>query len=77
MSSRRRTNKKFWSRVFLSFLLYIVIVPLIFLLLDRHRLIDEFREAPWQVILKISGIAFGISLVINFWGHRDPELRKY
>jgi len=77
MSSRRRTNKKFWNRVFLSFLLYSIVVPLIYLLLDRQHLINGFKEDPWLVILKITGIALGISLVMNFWGPRDPELRKY
>lgn len=77
MSSRRRINKKFWKRVFRLTLIYIIIIPVIFYLLDRSSVNEDLKKAPFEFILKMAGIAFGISLIISFWGHRDPELRKY
>jgi hypothetical protein len=77
MSSRRRITKKFWNKVFWLTLVYIVIVPVIFYILDKSSVNEELKTAPIQFIFKMAGIALGISLVISFWGHRDPELRKY
>jgi len=77
MSSRRRANKKFWNKVFRLFLLYLVLVPLLFLLLDRSTVYQEVREDTFVFILKMAGIALGIALIISFWSNRDPELRKY
>lgn len=77
MSSRRRANKKFWNKVFRLFLLYLVLVPLIFLILDRSTVYQEVREDTLVFILKVAGIALGIALIISFWSNRDPELRKY
>jgi len=77
MSSQRRANKKFWNKVFRLFLLYLVLVPLIFLLLDRSTVNQEVREDSLVIILKIAGIALGIALIMSFWSNRDPELRKY
>ena len=77
MSSRRRANKKFWNKVFRLFLLYLVIVPLIFLILDRSTVYQEVKEDTLVFILKMAGIALGIALIISFWSNRDPELRKY
>ncbi len=77
MSSRRRANKKFWNKVFRLFLLYLVLVPLIFLILDRSTVYQEVKEDTLVFILKMAGIALGIALIISFWSNRDPELRKY
>ena len=77
MSSRRRANRKFWNRVFRLTLIYLIIVPIIFYLLDKTSVSQELKTAPIEFIAKMAGIAFTISLVISFWGHRDPELRKY
>ncbi len=77
MSTRRRAIRKFWNRVFRLTLIYLVIVPIVFYFLDKNNLQSEFKTAPFGLILKVAGIAFGISLVMSFWGHRDPELRKY
>lgn len=77
MSKRRRTNKKLMTKLFRLFLLYIVIVPLVFFLLDKSNTLDSLKTAPWEFILKVSGIALAIALILSFWGHRDPELRKY
>jgi hypothetical protein len=77
MSSRRRTNKKFWNKVFRLTLIYLLIVPVIFYLLDQSSVSSELKKTPVIFLLKMAGIAFGISLIISFWGHRDPELRKY
>lgn len=77
MSTRRRTNRKFWNRVFRLTLIYLIIVPVIFYFLDKSSVSNELKTAPAGFILKMAGIAFGISLIISFWGHRDPELRKY
>lgn len=77
MSSRHRTNRKFWNKVFRYFLIYLIVVPLIYFFLDHSSLIAEIKSEPFLFILKIAGIALGISLVISFWGQRDPELRKW
>jgi hypothetical protein len=77
MSSRRRINKKFWIKVFRLTLVYLVIVPVIFYILDKTSVSEDLKTAPFLFVLKMAGIAFGISLIISFWGHRDPELRKY
>lgn len=77
MSTRRRAIRKFWNRVFRLTLIYLVIVPIVLYFLDKNNLQSEFKTAPFGLILKVAGIAFGISLVMSFWGHRDPELRKY
>ena len=77
MSSRRRATKKFWNKVFRFFLLYLVLVPLIFLILDRSTVYQEVREDTFLFILKMAGIALAIALIISFWSNRDPELRKY
>jgi hypothetical protein len=77
MSSRRRANKKFWNKVFRLTLIYILIVPVIFYLLDKSSVTSDFKTTPVSFILKMAGIAFSISLIISFWGNRDPELRKY
>ncbi len=77
MTNRRRTNKKFWIRVLRLTLIYLIIVPIVFFFLDKSSFTNELKSAPLELILKMAGIAFGISLVISFWGHRDPELRKY
>ena len=77
MSTRRRINRKFWNRVFRLTLIYLIIVPAVFYFLDKTSVSTELKTAPVEFILKMSGIAFGISLIISFWGHRDPELRKY
>lgn len=77
MSTRRRANRKFWNRVFRLTLIYLVIVPIIFYFLDKTSFQNDLKTTPVTLLLKMSGIAFGISLVMSFWGHRDPELRKY
>lgn len=77
MSTRRRTNKKFWNRVFRLTLIYLIIVPIVFYFLDKSSVTAELKNTPIEFIFKMTGIAFGISLIISFWGHRDPELRKY
>mgnify|MGYP001168769702 FL=1 len=77
MSTRRRVNRKFWTKVFRLTLIYLIIVPVVFYLLDKSSVSLDLKTAPVSFILKMAGIAFGISLIISFWGHRDPELRKY
>jgi len=77
MSSRRHANKKFWNKFFRLFLLYLVLVPLIFLLLDRSTIYQEVRKDSLVFILKIAGIVLGIAMIISFWSNRDPELREY
>lgn len=77
MSTRRRANRKFWNRVFRLTLIYLVIVPIVFYFLDKTSFQNDLKTTPVTLLFKMSGIAFGISLVMSFWGHRDPELRKY
>ncbi len=77
MSTRRRTNRKFWNKVFRLTLIYLIVVPVVFYFLDKSSVNTELKNAPVGFIFKITGIAFAISLIISFWGHRDPELRQY
>lgn len=77
MSNRRRTKRSIRNKVFRLFLLYIILVPLVFFLLDKSNTLESLKNETWLFILKMAGIALGISVILSFWGHRDPELRKY
>lgn len=77
MSNRRRTKRSIRNKVFRLFLLYIILVPLVFFLLDKSNTLESLKNDTGLFILKMTGIALGISVILSFWGHRDPELRKY
>jgi hypothetical protein len=74
--SKRRT-KKFWKSVVVLFAIYVVVVPAVFLLLDSSLVVRHFNKDPFAFILKLTGIAFGIALLISLWQSRDPELRGH
>lgn len=76
MSNRRR-NKRFWKSFLILFLIYLVVIPAVFYLLDAERVTKLFSEDSFGFILKMTGIAAGISLIINIWTKRDPELKEY
>ncbi len=72
-----RIDKRFWRSFFIYFLVYLIVVPLIYFILDGSSFMTSFRsDATWH-ILKIAGIALGIAIIVSLWGARDPELRKY
>lgn len=73
----RIRQKKFWKSLLLYFLIYLAAVPLIYFVLDTSSFTSAFKEEPWWNVLKIAGIALGISLIITLWTKRDPDLRKY
>ncbi|MBE2230918.1 MAG: hypothetical protein IAE96_09760 [Chitinophagaceae bacterium] len=77
MTNRQRSSKKFRIKVIRFFLIYLLLIPLVLYLLDKNMVTDELKSAPVLFTLKMAGIALGISLVISFWGQRDPELRKW
>ncbi len=77
MSSRARATRRFWRSVLQLFLVYLVIIPVIFFLLDQDTFLKWFREEPVLFPLELAGVAMGISLLISFWSRRDPELRKW
>jgi hypothetical protein len=77
MSSRKRANKKFWKSVLILFAIYSVIVPAVFLLFDSTAVSRHFNKDPFDFVLKMAGIAFGIATIISLWLSRDPELRRW
>ena len=77
MTNRPRSSKKFRNKVILFFFIYLLIIPLVLYLFDKTMVTEELKSAPFPFILKMAGAAMGISLIMNFWGRRDPELRKW
>lgn len=77
MSSRIRARKKFWRSVLQLFVLYAVLIPVVFYILDTQTFSRLFRKDPVLFCFELAGAAFGISLIINFWSKRDPELQKW
>lgn len=77
MTNRQRSSKKFRNKVTRFFFIYLLLIPLVLYLLDKNMVTDELKSAPVLFTFKMAGIALGISLVISFWGQRDPELRKW
>jgi len=77
MSNRTRARKRFWRSVFRLFALYALLLPLVFFLLDRPLFISLAKDDIALFCVELLGIALVISLVINLWSHRDPELQKW
>lgn len=77
MSNRIRARRRFWRSTGLMFLIYAVVIPAIFFILDRETFVRLFRKEPLLFPLELAGAAFGISLIITAWTHRDPELQKW
>ncbi|MFN8290078.1 MAG: hypothetical protein U0U70_07475 [Chitinophagaceae bacterium] len=76
MSGRHRL-KKFWRSFFILFIIYLLVIPALYFILDAEQVTKSFNEDPFMFILKMAGIAAGISFIIAFWTRRDPELKKY
>lgn len=75
--SRTRAKKKYWKSILRMFVLYAVIIPLVYFLLDSKLFVDDFTDDPFWFVVKLLGAAFAISYVINTWLLRDPELRRW
>ncbi|MCX6319320.1 MAG: hypothetical protein NTW29_18735 [Bacteroidetes bacterium] len=77
MSNRSRSRRKFWRNVFLYFAVYAVLIPVVFYLLDTTTFMRLAQKDILLFCLELAGSAFAISLIINFWSRRDPELQKW
>lgn len=77
MINRQRSSKKFRNKVIRFFFIYLLLIPLVLYLFDKTLVTDELKSAPVLFTLKMAGIALCISLIVSFWGQRDPELRKW
>jgi hypothetical protein len=77
MSSRSRTKKKFWKSVFQLFLIYIIIIPLLFYILDQQTFLKLLRKDTDLFILEMVGIPLAIAMVISYWTKSDPELKRW
>lgn len=77
MSSRTRAKKKFWRSVLQLSLIYAIIIPIVFYLLDKETFLKLAKRDTALFVLEIAGAAVGIALIISFWSRRDPELRNW
>jgi hypothetical protein len=79
MSSRTRTRarKRFWRSVNKLFLVYAILIPVLFYILDTQKFMHLAQKDILLFCLELAGAAFIISLIINFWTKRDPELQKW
>ena len=75
MNSRR--NKKFLRSVLKLFLIYLVVVPLIYFILDSESFKEHFNDDPFIFILILTGIALGIAFILTLWLRRDPEMKEW
>ena len=76
MSISRR-SRKFWKSVIIIFLIYFLIVPAVYFILDSATVIKSIKGYPFRFILEMAGIALGIALILALWTSRDPELKKW
>ncbi|MBK6937725.1 MAG: hypothetical protein IPH18_13200 [Chitinophagaceae bacterium] len=72
-----RRTKKFWRLVAKLFLIYIILVPAVFLIFDYKTVSAKFNDDAWSIIIKMSGIALSIALIISLWMSRDPEMKEW
>lgn len=75
MSNRRA--KKFLKSVLKLFLIYLIVVPAIYFILDSESFKEHFNDDPFIFILILTGIALGIALILTFWLRRDPEMKEW
>ena len=75
MNSRR--TKKFFKSVLKLFLIYLVVVPLIYFILDSESFKVHFNDDPFIFILILTGIALGIAFILTLWLRRDPEMKEW
>jgi len=74
---KNQRAKKFWRKVLVLFCIYLFIAPIVYFLLDAKTASADFRKDPGMFILKMTGIALGISLIINLWFRQDKRLRSW
>jgi hypothetical protein len=59
------------------FLIYLVIFPIVFYILDQHTLLHLLKKDPELFVLEMVGIPLAIAMIITYWTKSDPELRKW
>lgn len=72
-----RRSRKFWKSLLAFFLIYFIVVPAIYYILDPDVVVRHFTDDPGLFILKMAGIAMGIALILTIWTRRDPELKRW
>lgn len=72
-----RRSRKFWKSLLVFFLIYFIVVPAIYYILDPDVVVRYFKDDPGLFILKMAGIAMGIALILTIWTRRDPELKRW
>ncbi|MGB3005448.1 MAG: hypothetical protein WBC06_02990 [Chitinophagaceae bacterium] len=75
MTNRR--TRRFWKSVFILFLIYLLVIPLIYIAMDYASVEKSFKSDPILFILEMMGISFVIAVILSAWTRRDPELRKW
>ncbi|MGB3004989.1 MAG: hypothetical protein WBC06_00655 [Chitinophagaceae bacterium] len=75
MTNRR--TRRFWKSVFILFLIYLLVTPLIYIAMDYASVEKSFKSKPVIFILQMMGISFVIAVILSAWTRRDPELRKW
>ncbi len=73
MTSRDSSRRKYYKSVIFLFFAYLILVPAVFYLLEPYRFLSEIADDIIMFVLKISGIALVISLLISNWIKSDPE----
>jgi hypothetical protein len=59
------------------FFIYLLIIPVVYMILDYPSVEKLFKADPLLFILQIVGISFAIAILLSAWTRRDPELRKW
>lgn len=77
MPSRNRSTRKFWKSVIQLFLIYLIIFPVLFYILDQQTLLRLLKKDPGLFIFEMAGIPMAIAMIISYWTKSDPELRKW
>jgi hypothetical protein len=77
MSRRNRAIKRFWKSVFQLFIIYTIVIPAAFYILNQDSFLKLAQENISLFLLEMCGISLGISFIISLWSKRDPELREW
>jgi len=68
--------RKFVNSFIILFLVYLIVVPAFFFILDPESASRDFKKSVSNFLVKMGGIAMLISFVITLWSRKDPALRS-